>query len=344
MKRFLRNLAAGAALIAASSSAQAIEACVGKFPNPITDYCWSCMFPIKVFGSANVSPGGEDFDSDVGAICSCAGKGGTALAGVTMSFWEPARNVDVTRTPYCLVGLGGVHLNIPYNDSQFGTNLSPNSGGGIRRTRTAFRHVNYYINPVMYVIGVLMDDGCTEHRGFDVAYMSAVDPSYNDEELEALMTPDAYLFGNIVALAACTADAIAANVGFPRNELFWCAGSNGSLYPMTGNIQNYYGGVQASQLLTHRTLARMHRTGAAYAAFGEDALCGYYPQLMMDKRQYKTSMTYPIPQTGSNCCQPLGRSTMFWGAGREYPVKGEDFNYAVFRKRDCCQGAISIGN
>jgi len=27
-----------------------------------------------------------------------------------------------------------------------------------------------------------------------------------------------------------------------------------------------------------------------------------------------------------------------WGAGRQYPYKGEDFSYEIFRKKNCCLG------
>ncbi|HNB47606.1 MAG TPA: TraU family protein, partial [Burkholderiaceae bacterium] len=38
------------------------------------------------------------------------------------------------------------------------------------------------------------------------------------------------------------------------------------------------------------------------------------------------------------CCQPFGRTTVLWGAGKEYPVRGEDFAFMLFRKRNCCVG------
>jgi conjugal transfer pilus assembly protein TraU len=62
----------------------------------------------------------------------------------------------------------------------------------------------------------------------------------------------------------------------------------------------------------------------------------------MDKTHYKMQMVYPIPNTlkdGSQCCQPYGRTTMIWGAGKSFPVSGEDFAYQIFRKRNCCAGA-----
>ena len=34
----------------------------------------------------------------------------------------------------------------------------------------------------------------------------------------------------------------------------------------------------------------------------------------------------------------FGIKEMFWCAGKEYPVKGEDFAFMLFRKRNCCVG------
>jgi conjugal transfer pilus assembly protein TraU len=110
-------------------------------------------------------------------------------------------------------------------------------------------------------------------------------------------------------------------------------------------VQAHVGGVQASSLELYRMIAKLHREGLMWAASGEDGLCGYYPQPLMDKTGYKYHMLYPIPQTAKiagKCCQPLGRSTILWGAGKEFPFEGEDFAYQVFRKRNCCQGAMSL--
>jgi conjugal transfer pilus assembly protein TraU len=103
-----------------------------------------------------------------------------------------------------------------------------------------------------------------------------------------------------------------------------------------------------------RTAARLHRMGTQWAASGSAGLCGYYPQILMDKNNYKYSMSYPAPQgigdgvasgdssatgtvSSNKCCQPFGRTTQLWGAGKEIPYVGEDFGYLIYRKRDCCQ-------
>ncbi|WP_370976920.1 TraU family protein [Acinetobacter baumannii] len=35
---------------------------------------------------------------------------------------------------------------------------------------------------------------------------------------------------------ACAGDCVLASAGFGSNGLFWCAGCNGSIYPLNGNV------------------------------------------------------------------------------------------------------------
>ena len=81
--------------------------CQGKFANPITDICWSCMFPISIGGNAAAVDGQEDTSNPEGFLCACPDR-----VGVKTAFWEPTRRVDVTRTPYCFVSLGGTQIDM----------------------------------------------------------------------------------------------------------------------------------------------------------------------------------------------------------------------------------------
>ena len=47
---------------------------------------------------------------------------------------------------------------------------------------------------------------------------------------------------------------------------------------------------------------------------------------------YKLQLAYP--KVGN--VFPIGRSDYAWGFGASYPVRGEDFVYVIWRKRDCC--------
>ena len=319
--------------------------CNGKFMNPITDICWSCVFPLKVGSATIISDNQEDNGSSGGSpVCMCTNNG-IPKVGVKMSFWEPSRTVEVVRQPYCFPSLGGITIDVGI---AAGWHAHPHANPTPEETRTqaTFYQVHWYINPLLFWLEVLVDDSCLEQGVFDLAYFTEVDPLWASSELAFILNPDAALFANIVAQAACAGDCVAATVGFPLNTLFWCAGCQGSMYPLDGWISAHVGGVQASALLAQRMTNKMHREGLIWAASGSQGLCGYYVQPIMDKTNYKLQMVYPVRNTDKwfgKCCHPFGRTTSIWGAGKEFPYKGEDFAYQLFRKRDCCQ-ASSLTN
>lgn len=339
----IRNLAGAFALLLSLFFGPAIAApeCHGKFANPVTDYCWSCAFPIGIAGSAKAVYGQEENDSGSHSrnpLCRCNTPSGIPRIGMRMSFWEPTRLVDITRIPYCFVGLGGVRMDFGIDAPQHAQQKSRES-----KAPHAFYHAHWYSNPLMFWLEVLLDNNCLEQGVFDVHYLTEIDPLWADSETTFIINPDAALWGNPIAQAACAADCVAATVGFGRDELFWCAGCQGSMMPLNGWVSGNVGGVQASSLVTARMTHKLHRELLMWAASGEDGQCGYYPQPVMSKSDYKYTMVYPVPQTkkiAGKCCQPFGRTTALWGSGREYPVKGEDFVYQIFRKRDCCAGNL----
>ena len=313
--------------------------CEGKFANPITDICWSCIFPLTLGGAKLMSMGQEDTANPGGVLCTCTGNGIPKI-GIKVGFWEPVRQVDIVRKPFCLASLGGIDLDPGFDAPEAGRD-DPEDGA----PPASFYQAHWYVNPILYWLEVLLDNACLEKSPFDIAYLTELDPLWIDDELTYIINPDVSLFANLPAQAACAADCVQASAGFARPELFWCGGCQGTAYPLNGHVQHHIGGVQASSLLMQRLTAKMHRQGLIWSASGGDGLCGYYPRLQMDKSNYKYQMLFPVPQTqkiAGRCCQPYGRTTTIWGAGKEFPYKGEDFSYMVFRKRNCCQGAIGF--
>lgn len=303
--------------------------CVGKFVNPITDICWKCIFPITIAGFEVA--GGEDTPNSNGLICWCKRPPiPVDVPGIPITFWEPVRLVDVTRTPYCMVNLGGIKMG-PNRGVRGHGSISHASKGHMQQS---FYQVHWYIYPLIYWLELLTDFVCMEASQIDVAYMTELDPLWNDDETSFIINPEAALFGNPIAQLACAADCALASSGFSNDALFWCAGCQGSMYPFTGSVSNHSGGVQASLLITQRFMAKLHREGLLWGYIGVQGLCDKYPMPIIRKTQYKTQMTYPIPTT--NSCHPLGRSDMMWSAGRNYPYEGEDFGYLIWRKRNCC--------
>ncbi len=338
MMQYLRNMVRVAimACLASSAIAASPTVCTGKFPDPVTDYCWSCSFPFTVANQQVMIQGQEDNGtiSDSQPICACSNP---VKVGLKTGFWEPSRMVDVTRTPYCFPGLGGITIDFGIQAPDHGNQTRPGT------TDTVFYQAHWYTNPLMYWLELLLDDNCLEKGTFDVAYVTELDPLWGDSVNTFIINPDIALFSNIVAQAACAVDCVAANFGFPLTQLYWCAGCQGPLLPLNGWVGARVGGVQASSLIAARMTAKLHRQLMMWAASGENGTCGYYPQPLMDKRNYKYTMLYPVPQTKKivgKCCQPFGRTSALWGMGRTFPVKGEDFVYQIFRKRDCCGGNL----
>lgn len=337
--RSLSSFAATALVAAALFASNAMAACTGRFMNPITDVCWSCMFPLSI-GTTTVWKGGqEDIENDVGnPICQC-GVLPWGKIGVAIGFWEPVRQVDVTRTPWCFTSLGG---------KQMGGTAAPRASVAHNARRGAeytFYQAHWYMSPILYWLEVLSETSCLEPGGFDISYVTEVDPSWNDDELAQILSPDAFLFANPIAIAACAADCIAASTNFPIAAMAWCGGCQGNMYPLNGHVQSHVGGVQASSLIVQRYATKLHREFLAYSGAGYQGLCGLYPAPALDRRTYKYSMVYPVAQNkgaDGRCCQPMGRTTAVWGSTKEYPIQGEDFAYLMFRKRNCCEKVVGL--
>lgn len=318
------------ALLLTSQTLQAeAYSCSGRIPNPVTDIAWISIFPIKFGGTTIAGFGQEDIGASPPAICACPLPVPPFIrVGLGLSFWEPARAVEVTTTPLCSPILGGTPLGGLGNLAKRGSAKTDSD------SRNSFYHVHWYVFPLTNWMSLLTDTVCVTPESFDLLMLSELEPTWGDDELSTIFSPESALFANPVAQVACAADCVAASVGFPLNELFWCAGCQGSMYPMTGNVINHESGIQASLLVTQRMHSKLHRALVALDMNSPVAMCLPLPLPIINKRSYKTQMMYPIPNTLG--AHPYGRSEAFWSAGKEFPVAGEDFSYLIWRKRLCC--------
>jgi conjugal transfer pilus assembly protein TraU len=334
-------LVAGAALGSRTGAEPGIgPVCTGQFPNLITDICYDCMFPISLGGNVvNFGVSGDDYDSGAGGapVCACPA---SLSVGTPVSFWEPVFMVDVTNKPGCMPLLGGIDISPPFNALEYGAELRSAAPAGAMK-KSAFMHVNEYINPVMTALGVISDSPCLDQRGFDVPFISWADPTWNDDALAMILTPYGYAFAGIPSIAAEAPDAIAASTGFPTASLFWVAGAWGPLYPVTGNVATTNSPEQTAHLLTARLFAKLHAAGVQQSTAGPAALrsCGAtgVPEFLMDKRQYKTNRVFPFPD---NMCTPIGRPLLLQEKGAARP-QDKDYGYFIFRKKDCCAPVLS---
>ncbi|HHH46125.1 MAG TPA: conjugal transfer protein [Thiotrichales bacterium] len=323
-KTWIKGMLLGLCL--ATGQAQAGN-CSGFFPNPLLDVCWKCIFPLSI-GPMTASFGMEDAGPSPSLLCTCPIPSFPWIRiGMGTGFWEPARMAEIVREPMCSPTLGGITL--ASLSSPRGTNDS-----GAADSEKAFYQVHWFIYPLLAWVNLLTNVACLTPESFDVLYITELDPLWADSELTFLIQPDAVLFANPVAQAACAGDCAAATAGFPLDPLFWCSGCQGSMYPLSGHRASHYGGVASSVGETARMAAKLHRQLIAKDTSSRASQCMDLPLPIIKKSQYKTQMVYPIPITFT--AHPLGRSTALYQAGKSYPGKGEDFAYLIWRKRLCC--------
>ena len=332
-----------AVLSATIAAVPARAACEGKFVNPLSAVCWSCIFPITFGASTLIDNDQLGGDNPGSLLCAC---GQPPKIGFAVGFFEPVRVVEITRTPYCFSSLGGLQLYPGIPARQPGMRTGSSGSGDSRGTASfAFYQAHWYVNPILHWLEVLLDFDCLERAGWDLAYLSELDPTWEDDQLAAILHPEMLLTANLAGVAACAADCIAATSGWPLEELWWCAGCGGPLYPLTGNIAAHVSGRQSSALLAARMVQKMHRQFATHYRDGKRGLCsaGWYAARLR-KKAYKMAMIHPRPQAKQHgrCCQPLGSSPEYWAQQAEWPITGEDFAYLLFRKRDCCSGALGL--
>ena len=55
---------------------------------------------------------------------------------------------------------------------------------------------SWYANPILAWLEVLLDFPCLEQGSLDLAYLTEVDPLWNDDELTLILNPEAVLFAN----------------------------------------------------------------------------------------------------------------------------------------------------
>lgn len=306
----------------ASASA---TACDGHFVNPITDICWECLFPITI-GSIPVAPGNiADTENPASPVQICP-VGVFYRIGLAVGFWEPMAITDVTRSPFCLVNMGGIKLDI----GKVGLGVGEQENNDVPNV---FYHVHWYKYPLIAWLNIITSVGCVQGGDMDIGYLTELDPMWNDDQLSLIIHPEAALFGNVIAQGACAADA-AASLVKPIDALFWCAGSHGSLYPFTGTVTNEYNPAQSSILLSERMAFKLHREGLVMESVGADtAVCFEYPSPIIPKSRWRYQMVNTLPDP--RVCHPFGQSTLTWQTGHLTPNDKKNYGYLMWRKRNC---------
>lgn len=264
------------------------------FSNVFTQICWDCFLDsLNLFGIGR-KPDGADTSV---LACMCQDALGVPEFGTPLGFWSPQKVNEVVTTPWCSPALGGIRL----QNSLTGLGHNQSRTSGFADTPSAFYQYHYFSYPIMAMLGMLALPDCTDgYVDMDLLYISEIDPLWNNDLLSLVLNPEAIIFANPVAKAWCAMDCALTTADDQREGFYGCAGCDGSLYPLTGNIYPQPDPVAGSSLITQRVLASLHRKGLAHKTIGSEAMCKpeFFPTI--PRSQYKFSMLYPVPEASSD--------------------------------------------
>ncbi len=311
-----------------SASAQ----CTGRFVNLFTDICWDCLFPMTLGKVPLIGSSYPDTSNPSVPISVCPKPAPVFVQiGLNIGYWEPYALTDITRVPFCMVSLG----------IEFSGGKKDQVGGRVTARDNAssdggFYHAHWYKYPAIFWLQIIQSAACMAKDNFDVAYLTEFDPLWDDDELAFILNPEAILFGNPISQLACIPESLKTSLGkaLPIDALFWCLGSQGSAYPLTGTTNYRDTPIQAATLIMERLNYKLHREGVVFETRGENgAVCNQWPTPILPKSRYRYQMTGPIP--AANKCYPYTTTTAIWESGHDNPVSGDNFGYMQWRKRNC---------
>ena len=304
--------------------------CHGKFLNPISDINWNLIFPIKVAGipmqfgtGSNESP-----EATTSPMCVCPGHiFGIPTLGVMVTFHEPLYIQEVARDAGCFSSIGGSELMAGYQEEN--TDLKEDTDSGSRW------QVHWYEYPVFKILQIFQDFTCVQSGGYALAYITELDPTWQNDAWGAVFSPEASIFANPIAQAACIVDAVSSTLYFPNDALFWCAGSWGGVYPFTGNANESAGRLQSAYLVGAKLMARLARTGFLWDSVGQWAMCGPVPSPFWVKSEFTLDPVYPMIKHGLGV--PIGASPLIYLdiPPQSYPMF-ENVTNVVFQEQQCC--------
>ncbi|WP_234401326.1 TraU family protein [Pseudoalteromonas sp. T1lg23B] len=341
------------------------------FTKMLDQVCWTCMLPLRLAGVGAKGPEGS---ARTLPVCLCKdGNGVYKPPGVSFAYWSPRRLIETVKTSWCSPSLGGIRLQNTITG--MGSKGRGNAG---ELDESAFYQYHYFAYPIMEMLQLFTVPDCMrdEYVDFDMLYISEIDPVHNNDWLAFVLNPESVAFANPLALVAAAADCAAITSGKANLDLFFSAGCDGLIYPMTGHVSAGGEVARNTSLVAQRALAGLHRRGLAKRTMGEDAMCKAQYSPMIPKSMYKLSAIFPISEASSGktvsmvdrdadgkakknpdgslktiegslgCCHNLGESVKKWRgfSGEHIPGIGEDYVYLLFKYTDCCISSSGGGS
>jgi len=119
----------------------------------------------------------------------------------------------------------------------------------------------------------------------------------------------------------------------PIDSLFWCLGTQGSVYPLNGWVIDEKSPIEAATLMAERLDYKLHRESIVLDSDSSENPCSAYPHLIMPKSRYRYQMVNIVPE--GDDCHPFGFVAAAWELHHTYPTEGNQFGYLIWQKRNC---------
>lgn len=313
--KFRKKIAALAATLALSfaapafaTGAQVATLCpdAGVFNELIGGVCWSALFPLRIagmtwFGGNSGVPNG----ASSGFMCECGGSWShlqLPTVGVQIGYWQPTMLMEAVSHPFCSPVLGGVSLQ---PDSTVGSQWTGSWGGNVGtgvstgNKNSTFFNVHLWTFPLITMMQLANIPDCnTGYSGMNLMLMSEVFPTWNDDLLSFLASPEELLYDNPIGLLGATEECAQESLGAqPIDDEYWTAGCWGLLYPMVGSNLGGNDPIQASNIDIARMIAMGFRLGFLERTMGNSTLCGPRRTYVLPKAQYRFQILFPNDET-----------------------------------------------
>jgi conjugal transfer pilus assembly protein TraU len=314
----------------------AYSECKGKFLNPVSEVAWSNMFPFKI-GGVTIMEGSdkpinlEEVMKDRNVICTCD----DPPVGITIEFWTPDWIIDSVVDPGCFPAWGFEMKGVAGDPTKAQGYMNKKNSKLVSPESRFNAHLSC-VN-MLVMLKLLKDLACFDVSGaIDIGYMTEVDPSWNDDKMALLLTPEAILFANPILGLACMADSLTASFGHPLSLFFWCLGSwRDIVYPFVGKMEQSTN-IDAQAATAAKFLYKLHRELVTWDA--ALSACKSLPMPIWIKGHYRFQPVRPIVLKGD--APKVGELTESWQfKGKNSPasvVGGENFSFVIWRKNVCC--------
>ena len=170
---------------------------------------------------------------------------------------------------------------------------------------------------------------------YALAYITELDPTWQNDAWGAIYSPETTIFANKLAQASCALDAVAASAQHPLDAMFWCAGSWGGIYPLTGNANASVGRIQSAELEGAKLIARLSRIGMLWDSVGPWAMCSPVPMPIWIKSEFSIDPVYPIISRGNGMAIGAAPISWLYSPVQSYPAY-ENINQVIFQEQQCC--------